>query len=56
MDLHAPTMPMFVISLLLAVLAVISIYVMIPYVSMYAFWVAIAAYAVLAVGTSTKFV
>lgn len=54
MKLNAPTMPVFVVSLILAVLAVLSVFTPIPYVSMYAFWVAIAGYVVLAVGTLMK--
>jgi hypothetical protein len=50
MELHAPTMWVFVLSLVQAVLAVVSVFVAIPYLSMYAFWVAVLAYAVLALG------
>ena len=50
MNLHAPAMWMFVLSLVIAVLAVVSIFTPIPYVTAYGFWVAILAYAVLAVG------
>ncbi len=50
MTLHAPAMWVFVLSLVLIVLAVVCIFVEIPYLSMYAFWVAILAYVVLALG------
>ncbi|MGC2411016.1 MAG: hypothetical protein WA441_13750 [Methyloceanibacter sp.] len=50
MNLSPPTTAVFVISLILAVLAVISTFVAIPLVSANAFWVAIIAYVILAVG------
>jgi hypothetical protein len=48
--LHAPTMLIFLISLVLAVLALIGYFVVIPYITMYGFWIAIIAYVVLAYG------
>lgn len=54
MNLHAPSMLVFVISLILAVLAVVGIFVLIPYVTIYAFWIAIGAYVVLALGCLMK--
>jgi hypothetical protein len=50
MNLSAPTVAVFVISLILAVLAVLSTFVVIPLISPNAFWVAIIAYVVLAIG------
>ena len=50
MKLNAPSMVMFVVSLILAVLAVVALFVVIPYVTLYAFWFAVVAYVVLAVG------
>ncbi len=50
MNLSPPTTAVFVISLILAVLAIISTFVVIPLVSGHAFWVAIVAYVILAVG------
>jgi hypothetical protein len=50
MELHAPAMWMFILSLVLVVLGVLSVFVEIPFVSMYAFWVAVLAYVVLALG------
>ena len=50
MTLHAPAMWVFILSLVLIVLAVVGIFVEIPFVSMYAFWVAVLAYLVLALG------
>jgi hypothetical protein len=50
MKLHAPAMWVFVLSLVIAVLAVVSVLTPIPYITAYAFWVAIIAYVILAVG------
>jgi hypothetical protein len=53
-DLHAPTMPIFLVSLVLAVLALLGYFVVIPYITLYGFWIAIIAYVVLAVGNVMK--
>jgi hypothetical protein len=50
MNLSPPTTTVFVISLILAVLAIIGTFVAIPLISANAFWVAIIAYIILAVG------
>jgi hypothetical protein len=50
MNLHAPSVPIFVASLVFAVLALIGHVILIPFVTLYGFWVAIIAYVVLAVG------
>jgi hypothetical protein len=50
MNLSPPTTAVFAISLILAVLAVISTFAAIPVISANAFWVAIIAYVILAVG------
>ena len=50
MKLHAPAIWLFVVSLIIAVVAVVGVFTPIPYISMYGFWVAIIAYVVLAVG------
>jgi hypothetical protein len=54
MDLHAPSMWIFILSLAIAVLAIVSTFTTIEYVSKYAFWVAIIAYVVLAIGNLVK--
>lgn len=54
MNLGAPTQLVFVISLILAIIALVGFFVVIPYVTAYAFWIAIIAYAVLAFGVVTK--
>ena len=50
MNLSPPTNAVFIISLILAVLAVIGTFAAIPVISANAFWVAIIAYVILAVG------
>ena len=54
MNLSAPTMPIFLISLILAILAVLGVYMSIPFISGNAFWVAVIAYVVLLVGNVAK--
>ena len=54
MELHAPSIWMFVLSVAIAVLAVLSAFAAIPYVSEHGFWMALLAYVVLAVGTLAK--
>lgn len=54
MRLSAPTKPIFLISVLLFALALIGHFVVIPYVTMYQFWLAIAGYVVLAAGNVLK--
>ena len=50
MKLHAPALWLFVVSLIIAVIAVVGVFTPIPFVTTYGFWVAILAYVVLAVG------
>jgi hypothetical protein len=50
LKLHAPALWVFVLSLVIAVLAVVSVLTPIPYITAYEFWVAILAYVILAVG------
>ena len=50
MNLSAPTTVVFVVSIILAILAVISTFVPIPFITEYAFWTAIIAYVILACG------
>jgi hypothetical protein len=54
MNLSAPTLVVFLISLVLAGLALAGLFVKIPYVSPNAIWFALAGYAVLAVGNLFK--
>ncbi len=50
MSLSPPTTVVFVISIILALLAIIGNYVAIPFISDNGFWVAIIAYIILACG------
>lgn len=54
MKLSAPTFPIFVVSLVLAGLAIAAEFTAIPVVSANQFWVAIGAYAVLFLGNVLK--
>jgi len=50
MSLSPPTTVVFVVSIILAVLAIIGACVPIPFISEHGFWVAIVAYVILAIG------
>ncbi|HUU66042.1 MAG TPA: hypothetical protein VMW57_02015 [Methyloceanibacter sp.] len=50
MSLSPPTTVVFVISIILALLAIIGNYVAIPFITEHGFWVAIVAYIILACG------
>ncbi len=50
MNLSPPSTAVFVISLILAALAIIGKFVAIPFITEHGFWVAVIAYVVLAVG------
>lgn len=52
--LSAPSQVIFLISLALAIIAVLGALVIIPVVTKYAFWIAILAYIVLALGNLMK--
>ncbi len=54
MNLSAPTMPVFLISLIVAILAIVGTQMSIPVVSGNTFWVAILAYVILLVGNVAK--
>lgn len=54
MNLSAPTIPLFFVSLIVAVLAIAGTQTAIPFVSDNAFWVAIASYVVLVLGNLLK--
>ena len=54
MRLNAPTQMIFLISLVLAALAVVAHFVVIPYATEYRFWLAVAGYVVLAAGCLMK--
>ena len=50
MSLSAPTTLVFVVSVILAILAIIGQFTPLPFITDNAFWVAIAGYVVLALG------
>lgn len=50
MRLNAPKQVTFIIAAVLAVVAVLSVFVVIPFVSAHAFWVLLAGFVVLALG------
>lgn len=50
MSLSPPTTVVFVISIILAALAIIGQFVAIPFVTENGFWVAVVAYVILAIG------
>ena len=54
MNLNAPTQLVFIISLIIAVLALIGHFVMVPVVSEFKFWFAMVAYIVLAAACVLK--
>ena len=54
MNLSAPTFPVFVVSIVLFALAILGGLGLLPMLGGYAFWLAIAAYAVLLVGNVAK--
>ncbi|HSK31834.1 MAG TPA: hypothetical protein VLA17_17885 [Candidatus Limnocylindria bacterium] len=54
MKLNAPTQVVFIISLIIAVLALIGHFVLVPFVTEYKFWFAIVAYVVLAAACVLK--
>jgi hypothetical protein len=53
-EVHAPSMAVLVVSLLLALIALIGIFVAIPVITPIAFWLAFIAYVILALGTMVK--
>ncbi|MGE3991714.1 hypothetical protein [Pseudorhodoplanes sp.] len=52
--LSAPSQVIFLVSLALAILALLGALVIIPVITKYAFWIAILAYVVLALGNIMK--
>lgn len=54
MNLNAPTQVVFILSLIIAVLAVIGHFALVPFVTEYRFWFALVAYVVLAAACVLK--
>ena len=53
-NLTAPTVPVFLVSVALAVLALLGQLVKVPFLTTYDFWIAIIAFVVLTVGVLLK--
>lgn len=53
-NLSAPTQPIFIVSLVLFVLALLAAFGVLPFLAAYGFWLAILAYIVLLVGNVAK--
>ncbi len=51
---HAPSVPVFIVSLVLAALALLGHIVLIPFFTLYGFWFVFLAYAILAIGCVIK--
>lgn len=54
MNLSAPTLPVFLIAVVLFVLALLGHFAVIPAIAVYKFWLAIGAFVVLAAGNLLK--
>lgn len=54
MNLNAPTQMVFLIAVVLAVLSLIGVFVAIPVISTYAYWLMAAGFVVLAAGNVMK--
>lgn len=54
MKMHTPSRWTFLVSLVLVLLAILSHFVRIPYVTQYALWVSVVGYAVLVIGCHFK--
>jgi hypothetical protein len=54
MPMHTPSAWTFWLSVALVVLAIVSLFVRIPYISEYAFWVAVIGYVILVIGCTIK--
>ena len=48
MTLSAPTQMIFIIAVVIAIIAIIGVFVAIPFVSTYAFWILVLAFVILA--------
>ncbi|MEM8863550.1 MAG: hypothetical protein AAGD96_35025 [Chloroflexota bacterium] len=54
MKLSAPTQPIFLIAVALAVLAIVGSIVTVPYLTAYGFWILLAAFVILVLGNIMK--
>jgi hypothetical protein len=54
MNLSAPSQVFFLIAVALVIIAIIGVLTVIPFVTKYAFWIAVVGFAVLAAGCLNK--
>ena len=54
MTMHTPSAWTFWLSVLLVIIAIVATFVVIPYLSKYALWLAIVGYVVLVIGCTVK--
>jgi hypothetical protein len=54
MNLYTPSMACFAVSLVFAALALVGHVILLPFITLYGFWVALIAYAILAAGVVMK--
>ncbi|MHB1104308.1 MAG: hypothetical protein ACYC0C_16345 [Devosia sp.] len=54
MTLNAPSQTVFIIAVIIAIIAVVGYFVVIPFVTTYAFWILVLAFVVLAGGVLMK--
>ena len=52
--MHTPSAWTFWLSLALVILAIVGVFVKIPYITQYALWVAVIGYAILVIGCRIK--
>ena len=48
MNLSAPSQTMFIIAVVVAIIAIIGVFVSIPFISAYAFWILVLGFVILA--------
>jgi hypothetical protein len=48
MNLSAPSQTMFIIAVVVAIIAIIGVFISIPFISAYAFWILVLAFVILA--------
>jgi hypothetical protein len=53
-EIHAPTVHVLLISVAIALLAIVCYFFLIPYLTPIAHWIVLIAYVVLALGTTVK--
>ncbi|MDB5542628.1 MAG: hypothetical protein JWQ89_4355 [Devosia sp.] len=54
MNLNAPSQTLFIVAVVIAVIALLGQIIAIPFVSVYAFWILLLAFIILAVGVMMR--